>query len=244
MPGRNLLPLLLAASVASAGLARAALPLPSFPDGQEEVSRGQQAYARGLLAALEDSNDEVVAWALRSLVALPLDGMPEVRQKLLAFLRGPRVTKALSGQEGKLREAALICLGTLGESSPEVAPRLVDLLGTRDLDTRQAVTEALGKLGEAAQGQAPRLVELLKDPRWEVRHAAESALEALYHRLLQDPRHGDLVVLATRTVRERRFSQWSMTYAGRRDDLDLAELQAASGSREVEGMLLEGASAA
>ncbi len=58
-----------------------------------------------------------------------------------------------------------------------------------------------------------------RDTFAQVLEGPKEAVEALYRRLEGDPRHADCAVLAAGPVAARRFGEWSMTFAGRRDSL-------------------------
>ncbi|MFE8599402.1 HEAT repeat domain-containing protein [Archangium violaceum] len=162
----NVIPVLLAASLVLGGQARADLEVLSIP----EPSAGMRAYARGLLAALEDADDEVVGWALLSLASGDLNSgflneerFPGVRERLVDFLRTPRAAQALRAREGTLHKALLVTQANLGEGSPDTARALVGLLGVeRDQQLRFVEQMALVNMGEAAREQIPRLVEMMK----------------------------------------------------------------------------------
>ncbi|PTL85929.1 HEAT repeat domain-containing protein [Vitiosangium sp. GDMCC 1.1324] len=221
MSGRGVRVLVLVAAVALGGLARAS-PAP-LRSTDALAARENEAYARGLLAALEDADDEVVAHALLSLAGA-VDVVPGVRERLQAFVREPRVQQALSAGKERLWQASLVTLGTLGTATPDMAPHLMDLLEESDPDrtgialtnlqgrrealrerelARDAAMVALGNMGEAAREQLPRLVDLALKGDW----AGEAALSVLEHMgeaaRAQCPRLGQLLKEKDPKVRER-----------------------------------------
>ncbi|MBK1661726.1 BLUF domain-containing protein [Paracraurococcus ruber] len=58
-----------------------------------------------------------------------------------------------------------------------------------------------------------------RDTFAQVLEGPRDAVEALYRHLEHDPRHADCATLSARSVTERKFGKWSMTYAGRKDSL-------------------------
>ncbi|WP_257459670.1 HEAT repeat domain-containing protein [Archangium lipolyticum] len=185
MRGRNVLLLLLAASVALGGVGRAA------------VDHAEESYVRGLFAALDDADDEVVAWTLVTLVE-DVEAVPQVREQLQDFLQSPRATRAMRAGRGNLWKAVLITQGTLGEASADTVRSLVGLLWVEQAGRiRQATERALGKMGEVTRTQASVLVEMLKDPDASVRQSAQTVLKnmgaaareqaPLFGEMLKDP---------------------------------------------------------
>ena len=159
--------LLLVACVALSALAHAAPP----PSERDDLP----GSIKGLLAALDDPDDEVVALALLSLdksVAAP----PEVRERLEAIIEEPRLKEALKAGEGNLWRAAVLTRGTLGRATQDELPRLVGLLKDENPEVRAVAVLALGNMSEAAREQAPLLIELLKDADPDARAAVAMVL--------------------------------------------------------------------
>jgi hypothetical protein len=61
----------------------------------------------------------------------------------------------------------------------------------------------------------------------------QPVVQALYDRVRQDPRHMECIVLADRAIEARQFGEWSMAFAGRRDDIRFADLMPRCASGEV-----------
>lgn len=57
----------------------------------------------------------------------------------------------------------------------------------------------------------------------QVLEGPKEAVEALYSRLEADTRHSECAILSARPIAERKFGEWSMTFAGRRDSLHYDE---------------------
>jgi HEAT repeat protein len=167
MRGRKVL-LLLAACVALGAIAHAAPP-----SSQSEDSPGA---IKGLLAALDDPSDEVVALALIRLDK-SIPAHPEVRERLEAFIEEPRLKQALKAGKGELWSAAVLTRGALGKATEDELPHLIKLLNDSNPDVHAVAVRALGDMGAAAREQAPRLVELLKDADRDARAAVAMALE-------------------------------------------------------------------
>ncbi|QRO01269.1 HEAT repeat domain-containing protein [Archangium violaceum] len=173
MRGRDVLPLLLAACVALGGIARAAPATSEHGESPEVI--------QGLLAALDDPDDEVVATALVMLVDPSLPTHPDLQKRLESFLQQPRLKEALETRRGTLWKAAILARATLGLASPDEIPFLIEwlenpftlkdhALGTNVSDV---AARALGSMGEAARAYLPRLVEMLDDPgvQWKAARA-------------------------------------------------------------------------
>lgn len=152
-----------------------------------EPARESPARIRGLLAALEDPDDEVVAEALERLRDSKQRTHPEVEQRLREFIRSPRMEHLLHEASGHVRSVAISALSTWGGLGKEHAPWLVTLLEDPQREVRFAAAEALGLMGEEAREQLPRLMALLESPEpatlWAAAHALGSMGEAAQEQL-------------------------------------------------------------
>jgi hypothetical protein len=132
-------------------------------------------------------------------------------------------------------------------TAPE--PFLSLLYVSRNLIPDAALGEEVRAILAAARRHNPRLgitgaLLFSPDTFAQVLEGPPEAVEALYARLLRDPRHADCVVVARREVAARQFGRWSMAFAGRRDDLRFAYLRpgGGQGSGGLDAILLQGAS--
>ncbi|WP_375769555.1 HEAT repeat domain-containing protein [Archangium gephyra] len=132
---------------------------------------------RGLLAALEDPNLDVVAKVLEWLTEKEL-AEPGVRERLRAFAREPRMLELLRSKDGRIQRVAIEALGALGGESVQAhVAVLIDCL--RSLDVRQEAAKALGNMGAAASAQAPLIANLLEDKDEDLRQKAVEVLVKL-----------------------------------------------------------------
>ncbi|KFA88241.1 HEAT repeat domain-containing protein, partial [Archangium violaceum] len=177
MSSRTVMALVLAASVALGGLARAA---PASSQGTPQLTPAERAFFQGMFAGLEDADDEVVAWVLMTLCG-SMDALPEYRERLHAFLLTPRLQRALRSPGSSLGRSALITQATLGEAPPDTARFLVDLLAVEGQQPRirERAKWALVKMGEAAHAQVPRIAALLNHQDVDVSEAAGEVLGAM-----------------------------------------------------------------
>ena len=82
---------------------------------------------------------------------------------------GPKAKAVLpdvirASQSGPLASAAKI-LGAIGEASPEVVTRLIQMTGQRSSFTRQPAIKSLGQLGPEAKAAVPTLVKIVSSQR-------------------------------------------------------------------------------
>jgi hypothetical protein len=73
----------------------------------------------------------------------------------------------------------------------------------------------------------------------QVLEGEQAAVEATFERIQQDSRHGDVQLVDFSPVAERTFSNWSMAYAGRREDAS-DELDAIGAKSGFDPSLLDG----
>ncbi len=137
---------------------------------------------RGILAALDDPNHDVVAVAVAIVIgneAAELWGLePAVEQRLLEFARSPRLKELLGAKSPFTRRAALGVLEKFGAVSPELQALVLERLKDSDDDVRSAAAPALVRVGGAAQSVA-HLIELMRDDHAGPARAAASELEKM-----------------------------------------------------------------
>jgi HEAT repeat protein len=137
------------------------------------------AIVRGVLAALDDPDNAVVAKALGLLSKEKAYNTPQTQKRLQSLIREPRFIDLLKDPDENVRLAAEGALGSTGEAANDLVPRLLELLKDPNANVRHAAVKVLGAMGETARQQAPRFGDLLKDPDPTVRRAAAGALGTL-----------------------------------------------------------------
>ncbi len=138
--------------------------------------------ARGLLAALEDPNEDIVAGAL--LVLLVDDQLqqsslePALEQQVRAFTRGARVAELLRAKSSFVRGTMLEILERFGEVSPELAPLVLEQAQDSRSPVQAQAIRTLARVEGKAQ-LSPLLVGLLRDGHKESAQVAAKELQRL-----------------------------------------------------------------
>ncbi|WP_426729982.1 HEAT repeat domain-containing protein [Myxococcus faecalis] len=133
---------------------------------------------RGVLAALSDPDDAVVAQAVATLGGFTILD-PKVQAKLDARAREPLLLKWLLSDDAIRAQAALTLFLVARTAATPQAPHLVKLLKDPDAGIRHRAARALSVLGAQAAAQAPHVAELLRHSNPFVREGAARMLARL-----------------------------------------------------------------
>jgi HEAT repeat protein len=86
---------------------------------------------------------------------------------------------ALSSDDWKVRQQAVMGLASTGADAKPVIPALTNALTDEQWHVRRSAAEAIASIGPAAKSAIPTLIELLDDEEWFVRRAAAEALTTM-----------------------------------------------------------------
>ncbi|MCY1036665.1 HEAT repeat domain-containing protein [Corallococcus sp. BB11-1] len=153
-----------------------------FEDLPEFTAQAPADSVRGILAAMEDPHEAVVASVITNAYVATGLRTPEVRARLQELARSPLLIRWLGSRDPLLESAALKLAASLGQDSrgAEQASRLAELLKSSDPELRMNAVRAMEAMGAGARSQAPQLAALLKNPGPEdLRRAAAEALAAM-----------------------------------------------------------------
>lgn len=143
---------------------------------EEEIPSEVPSSVRGLLAALEDPNDEVVVAAL-----VEAKGWQNGAFALLlpssTKSNASRISVLLSNPDKRVRSAAARVLVNMGAAAKEHAPLLLPLMKDPDPHVRLAAARVLGAMGAATPEHASLIVALIKE--WELAEEAAWTLRAM-----------------------------------------------------------------
>ncbi|QRK10943.1 HEAT repeat domain-containing protein [Archangium violaceum] len=132
---------------------------------------------RGLLAALDDPDPEIVVRALLRLSEKEL-AQPGVRERLGVFAREPRMRELLNAKDWRIQLATISSLSVLGMGLEQAhLSSLVDC--SRNQYVCLESLEALREMGDAASALAPTVANLLRSDDKDICWAALEALGAM-----------------------------------------------------------------
>lgn len=89
------------------------------------------------------------------------------------------VVQVLSDPSTRVKCAALISLGCMGQVASSAAPKVAGHLVSKDMDVRHAAIESLGRIGVHASSHAWELLALLQDDSEGIRAAVATALGSM-----------------------------------------------------------------
>ncbi len=159
------------------------LSLPWVNAKETPKPKPQDWQINGIVAALDDSYDEVKRYALNKLVEYNLKDLKsfsnkseEIAQKAAKILKDEKV-------DANVRYGAASALGNLGDAAAKYVPDIANFLKDEKVDAnvRSRAAVALGNLGDAAAKYVPDILNILKDEKVDasVRSGAASALGKL-----------------------------------------------------------------
>ncbi|RYZ42487.1 MAG: hypothetical protein EOO71_07645 [Myxococcaceae bacterium] len=171
-----------------------------FAELPESTAQAPSATVGGILAALEDPNEAVVASIITNAYVETGLRDPVVHARIRDLARSPLLIRWLGSRVPLFESAALKMAAFLGQEEKDVeqASRLGELLKSPDPELRMKAVRGLEAMGPGARNQASQLAALLtqSEPK-ELRLAAAQALAAmkgvareqapLFVSLLRDP---------------------------------------------------------
>ncbi|MCI0748196.1 MAG: HEAT repeat domain-containing protein [Verrucomicrobia subdivision 3 bacterium] len=117
----------------------------------------------------------------RERVPRPLRGPPSSALALgrIGAAAVPELVKTLGNEEPRIRTAAAIALGFIGEDAHAAAPTLIPLLADSHPEVRQAATLGLGSIDPERRELVPALVVMARDDDIFLSSAAATALQKI-----------------------------------------------------------------
>ncbi|NEP89882.1 MAG: HEAT repeat domain-containing protein [Okeania sp. SIO2C2] len=137
----------------------------------DEKSPPEDWQLQGMLAALDDSDPDVLVEALKKMSEYDLKSPVEIPPE-----RIERIGKLLSDEDSDVRIAAATAVGNLGLEAKQYIPQLQQLFSDKNWRVREAAVEAVGNMGLEAKQFIPQLLQLFSDEHSSVREAAARAV--------------------------------------------------------------------
>jgi HEAT repeat protein len=156
------------------------LCLPWVSAKETPKPKPQDWQINGIVAALDDGNDQIKKLAFDKLNEYDLKNWPSVVEKPENIAQ--KAAKILKDKsvDSDVRGSAAVALGNLGEAAKPYVKDIADILKDTsvDSDVRSSAAGALGNLGEAAKPYVKDILDILKDKSVDkyVRYGAAYAL--------------------------------------------------------------------
>ncbi|XWK89918.1 MAG: hypothetical protein U7127_07560 [Phormidium sp.] len=134
----------------------------------------------GILAALEDSQDQVKRYAFEQLASYKSQDLKSVVKKPEDIARKAADILKDEKVDASVRNSAAEALGKLGQAAQPYIPDIANILKDKKvgIDARRSAAQALGNLGQAAQPYIPDILNILKDDKANI-NVINSSAEAL-----------------------------------------------------------------
>ncbi len=159
------------------------LSLPWVNAKEEPKPKPQPWQIDGIVAAIDDSQDMVKAYAFNQLAKYEPQDLKSVLKKPEDIARKAADILKDEKVNADVRGSAAQALGKLGETAQPYIKDIADILKNEkvDADVRGSAAAALGNLGEAAKSYVPELADFLKQEKVaaSVRSSAAEALGKL-----------------------------------------------------------------
>jgi uncharacterized protein (UPF0147 family) len=134
----------------------------------------------GILAALEDSQDQVKRYAFEQLASYKSQDLKSVVKKPEDIARKAADILKDEKVDASVRGSAAEALGKLGQAAQPYIPDIANILKDKKVGiyARRSAAQALGNLGQAAQPYIPDILDILKDDKVDI-NVINSSAEAL-----------------------------------------------------------------